>query len=487
MTRSVGFGFGAMLWLACVGLSTMGLSIMSPSSASAQDAVLAQLYGQGVHEYNSGNYAQAHERLTAAVNAGSPDPRVFYFRGLSYLQLGRQDEASADFKRASELEVADVNRVYPVDKALERVQGSTRMGMEAYRMQARVAAYQHETDLRVKRFGENRGAAASQGESIAPPPADDLLKGVKPAGEPAVPKPAPKGGDDLFGGEKPGAPAAPAAPADKAPEAAPAPPAAPVAPKPADADPFGGAAPGGAAPAAPAEKKDDLKKGDADPFGGAPAGGGAAAGGATPAVVVPAVVAPAAGGAAKAADPFGGAAPAAPADGAEAPKGMEPAKPAVVVPDKGAADPFAPGAAAPPGVAPGGAPAAPPAAPPVAPPAAAPVAPPAAPLPAPADPAKAPVPAAANPFGGDVKPAEMKRVDMAPPAAPAAEPAQDAAPAAAPAEKKAGGKSDDNPFGDEAPKKADAAKATEKKAEEKKADDAKKPAKPAEDDPFGSK
>ena len=74
-----------------------GLAALYAVPAPAQEAILGQIYGQGVHAYFAGDYTRAYEHLTAAVGAGSRDPRVFYFRGLTHLKLGRQQEAKQDF------------------------------------------------------------------------------------------------------------------------------------------------------------------------------------------------------------------------------------------------------------------------------------------------------------------------------------------------------------------------------------------------------
>ena len=71
-----------------------GLMCLSAASAQAQDAaVLGQMYGSGVHAYFSGDYVGAHDQLTLAADGGTVDPRCYYFRGLAYLKLGRQEEA----------------------------------------------------------------------------------------------------------------------------------------------------------------------------------------------------------------------------------------------------------------------------------------------------------------------------------------------------------------------------------------------------------
>ena len=77
----------------------------------AQDALLNDLYGLGVHAYYSNDYFRAHELLTSAVEQGSQDPRVFYFRGLTYQMLGRPDEARDDFRQGAQLELTTISPV----------------------------------------------------------------------------------------------------------------------------------------------------------------------------------------------------------------------------------------------------------------------------------------------------------------------------------------------------------------------------------------
>ncbi len=190
----------------------------------AQVSVFDQSYGAGVHAYFSGDYQRANELLSTAVKAGDKDPRAYYFRGLSYLRLGRPDEARKDFQQASKLETADQERMYNISKALERVQGADRAMLEQYRAEARVKAYARAEEIRKKRYEELRREEA---RVLQPPPgAATLPPGT---GLPVAP-------DVSFGektpppkvlappsavGEGPAAPAIPPAPA-KATQPAPA-------------------------------------------------------------------------------------------------------------------------------------------------------------------------------------------------------------------------------------------------------------------------
>ncbi len=137
-------------------LSTWGLSL----PLAAQDAVLDEFYGTGVHHYFSGNPAQAVADLSASINGGSKDPRAFYFRALAEMRLGQQAEATADLRRGAALESSDVNQFYPVGKSLERVQGSARMMIERYRAVARAEAHQRQAQRDAARYEQRRRAEA---------------------------------------------------------------------------------------------------------------------------------------------------------------------------------------------------------------------------------------------------------------------------------------------------------------------------------------
>ena len=239
------------------------------TAAVAQDTVLAELYGQGVHAYFAGQYQQSHDFLTTAIEQGSRDPRCFYFRGLTYSRLGRPDEAKGDYQKGAELEVSGADRVYPVAQSLQRVQGSARLEMERQRQQARLASRTRNMKATQARYEQlqraegqvvrdpNRAAPAKAAELVGPPPKEystDPFGDNAPAQEPMPAPPAATAAQpaatDLFGESTPApATAAPAEDAtsnpfaDDQPAAMPAEtPAAPANPAPSDpfsdSDPF---------------------------------------------------------------------------------------------------------------------------------------------------------------------------------------------------------------------------------------------------------
>ena len=133
------------------------------SLSPAQD-VLDELYGSGVHAFFAGDKKAATERFNQAIAAGSQDPRIFFFRGLSEASVGGVDSAAAqaDFEQAAQLEVLG-RRGGDVAKALQRIQGPIRMEIEQARTLARLNSKSKQFELMRQRYE----AAASSG--VAPP------------------------------------------------------------------------------------------------------------------------------------------------------------------------------------------------------------------------------------------------------------------------------------------------------------------------------
>ena len=252
------------LWLAAALLVT-------PWQVRGQEAGLTELYGNGVHAYFAGQSYDAHRYFTTAINAGSKDPRAYYFRGLNYLRLGRPSEAQADFAEGARLEAGDASGLFAVDRALQRIQGQTRLAIERQRMAARAGVLQ---ELVNERYEGSRRAREAQDEVIVPaqpprlPETVDPLAAPPDAAAPPLPiKPAPAqpaAEDDAFGAPNNAPPPAANLPANppaanppqeeppaNEPAAEPAPPAAPAEPAKPKADPFAEGDPFAEKPAAP--------------------------------------------------------------------------------------------------------------------------------------------------------------------------------------------------------------------------------------------
>ncbi len=169
-----------------------GLLSICAVTAQAQDAILGQMYGNGVHAYFAGDYLRAYGFLTKAIEAGSRDPRCYYFRGLAYLNLGRPQEAEGDFQQGAKFETADLNKTYSVAKSLERVQGPARLDLEQYRAAARMAALEQAEKLRKQRYEEMNREERRTLESQVGPPSE------KPGGAEVAPPPDAKPLDNPF-------------------------------------------------------------------------------------------------------------------------------------------------------------------------------------------------------------------------------------------------------------------------------------------------
>jgi hypothetical protein len=256
-------------------LSLVALGVCVPA-LPAQDHLLDELYGRGVHAYFSRNYSDAYKHLSDAVTSGSKDPRVYYFRSLADNRLNRPADAAADLKMATELEFSGDEPVQ-VSKALERIQGMERLTIEDARSKARLAI-RNVSEERAKIRYENRTKAEA---AVLRRPAAGT--GARPPAEaPAAPGAPGVDKTDPFGAGTPAeeVPAKPATPAAEAPPAEK--PAVPA--KPAVEDPFGDAPakPAAEKPAVPAAEEKPVdpaaekpavpaKPAVDDPFGDAPA------------------------------------------------------------------------------------------------------------------------------------------------------------------------------------------------------------------------
>jgi len=185
----------------CVAVSC-SLALCGSASGASPGAVLAEFYGAGVHQYFSGNYGQAASSLTAAINGGTRDPRVYYFRALAAMQSGAGGaDVEADLRKGAALESADADQFYAVGRSLERIQGPARMQLERYRALARAEAYTRRHDRDLLRYEQRRRAETDvlRRAIVAPVPPADLIPAPVPAVPPGVvPPPLPAADDNPF-------------------------------------------------------------------------------------------------------------------------------------------------------------------------------------------------------------------------------------------------------------------------------------------------
>ena len=161
-------------------------------TAQAQNAILAQLYGQGVHAYYSGDSMKAYDLLSKAIDGGSKDPRAFYFRGLTAVSSGREFESETDYRAGAELE-AKGNFGPSEGQALSRIQGSHRMKIESMRQQAQ---FEHQAAAADRSKARYQGIEAASGSVLSEPPAA-AQPNRRPA-PPATPPAAASAGSDPF-------------------------------------------------------------------------------------------------------------------------------------------------------------------------------------------------------------------------------------------------------------------------------------------------
>jgi len=239
----------------------MALATLASSPANAQNNVLTEYYGRGVHAYFNHDLISAYDLLTKAIDNGVNDPRPYYFRGLTSAASGNEYEADSDYKAGAELEARGIFGP-SISQSLTRIQGSCRTAIEDARLQARLDYYMLRKAKSDARYGDIEAAEPdvlrerpTPRPPLAPPVAarieDNPFKNDAATGTAKVESP------DAMGGEikDPFADDATAKPDDAAP---------------AGNDPFGGSGDarpevsdpfGGAAPAA------DDPFGGADPFG----------------------------------------------------------------------------------------------------------------------------------------------------------------------------------------------------------------------------
>ena len=183
----------AALFPAALFVALSGLTITP--TATAQEAVLAEIYGRGVHAFYSGQHDQARQMFSSAINNGIKDPRAYYFRGIVSSMQGRSFEAESDWKQGAMLE-AQAGSNPAVGRSLARFQGSARLKLEQIRQTARLQALSLAASRSNFRTNEIQAAqpgfSAGSGTRTPPPPAivgsstRSPLPGASPAPVPPV-------------------------------------------------------------------------------------------------------------------------------------------------------------------------------------------------------------------------------------------------------------------------------------------------------------
>lgn len=122
-----------LVTLAGCAVSSLLLSV--GNDVAAQDAYLARIYGDGVHQYFRHDTNTAKCRFDSVINEGSRDPRAYYFRAIIALEAGDTGTAESDIRTGARYEL-EGRGTYDVWSALARVQGPHRVKFECYRNSA---------------------------------------------------------------------------------------------------------------------------------------------------------------------------------------------------------------------------------------------------------------------------------------------------------------------------------------------------------------
>jgi tetratricopeptide (TPR) repeat protein len=106
-----------------------------PDPLRQPDPLKAEKYfGAGLRYYFAGQYAAAEREFLEAYRNQGQDARILYYLGLSRLpQQGKRSAALEVFRMASVLEQQNKPSPAAVNASLERIQGTLRQTLNAYR------------------------------------------------------------------------------------------------------------------------------------------------------------------------------------------------------------------------------------------------------------------------------------------------------------------------------------------------------------------
>src|SRR4029079_3725986 len=104
------------IFAACL---VVGCNSIFPLTARAQQFGAADaLYSSGVEAYFRGCSAEAESSFSSLMSVDPNDPRAHYFRALSLMRQGREDEARSDMEIGAQLEARSPYR-FDIGKTLE--------------------------------------------------------------------------------------------------------------------------------------------------------------------------------------------------------------------------------------------------------------------------------------------------------------------------------------------------------------------------------
>lgn len=176
----------------------IGFALAATPALAQSSTALTAVYGRGVHAYFAGNTSAAEQYFTEVIQAGSTDPRPYYFRGVLRLRQGRQFEAENDMRIGAAYEARNPGVQNSIGRALQRVQGPSRRTLEKFRRQARLDRVQQgrqRTQLRYEQLERRAPQVLREGtqlplnQPVQPPRTVMPGSGAKPAGSGTQPAP----------------------------------------------------------------------------------------------------------------------------------------------------------------------------------------------------------------------------------------------------------------------------------------------------------
>ena len=111
--------------------------LFTPQIDAQQTRSGESYYGNGIHQFNRGQYFDSIQSMNEAIARASNDPRPYIFRGLAQMYTGNTTAAEADFFQGAMIEARTKRRSRALNRSLERVQGGIRMQIEKARKDAR--------------------------------------------------------------------------------------------------------------------------------------------------------------------------------------------------------------------------------------------------------------------------------------------------------------------------------------------------------------
>jgi hypothetical protein len=165
------------LKLRVIALALLALGFVASVRAQAQNSSeLTATYGRGVHAYFANRTDLAEQFFSQVIEAGSTDPRVFYFRAMTRVRSGRPYEAEEDMRMGATLEARDPGNRLAIGKALERVQGPHRILLEGFRQQARLERLEQRQRQTRDRYEQLRLREPDVLRREMPVPLEDLVE-----------------------------------------------------------------------------------------------------------------------------------------------------------------------------------------------------------------------------------------------------------------------------------------------------------------------